>query len=500
MTRPPIIIARNGHHISLNDAAAHANLLRACRGWRIVSGPDPVHGYRTTRQVDSLLQPDDGMWRANAGLLPILQHVAQNDGRRVVIRASTPMARLPDPVAAPRILDDRPAAFVAERERGLIRCGAQVEPVDMIAQILPTFPSARVAILGTHQPQLDKIRLRLNQELPAVCIGTRIPEDEDNAWIATSTFTNAAEGRLEKCHLVLLVDATHASHQRAEPALAAMDARFRLFGLLPEGCRLVPSVRDTLIGTFGLATLDVPRLGWETAQVQTTRVSINSPPVSNDRSGVALHRAGYWRHPVRNRKIVQLARMMRAGDAEGLSRFPHVQDWLERGPHRPLNVTLLVHNMEHALVLARRLPGWPVVAHDIRMPIDMRCLEEGEHRLLAERSAMLLTGEQQIVSLDAAAQLQLSCTDVIIWAGGGRHAPTIPRHWLIHPSHSNRRLLLIDFTDRHHEELASWSRQRREQCEERDWFDARVNAEAGRIHRFLRQPPRRTNRNIRRTQ
>lgn len=246
------------------------------------------------------------------------------------------------------------------------------------------------------------------------------------------------------------------------------------------------------MANFGAAVLDVPRLGRELARVQTVRVDINTPRVEEDLAGVALHRAGCWNHPVRNRMISQLATALRSGDGERLRRFHGVQAWMVERAQRSLRVTILVHNLDHALALARQLAGWPVVCQPPGQAHPPRCANNRDQRLLAERTCFWLTGEQQIVTCDAADRDVLAGSDVIIYAGGGPQALAMPRHRFTCPARSGRRLLLIDFTDRHHPDMAAWSRNRYREYEARDWFGVGVDLHTGRIERFLQQSPRKT--------
>lgn len=488
--RPPVSLDRNGHCLTVCDDVDLNGLDHAARTCRIVSRQDASYGCSVSGEVDSLLQPLDRMRRPNAGLLPLFQHVAEQQGRRIRVSDTAPILQLPFPVRPVGVSDNRIPDFVRRNERGLIRIGADADSIDVAGLLADAFPRTRIAILSSHRSQLEKAGELLRAWLPQRRIADRLPHDEEGHWVALSTFTDAAEGPLEKCHLVLLLDAVQATHARAEAALAAMDARFRLFGVLQSKRRLAPSEQDRLVASFGVELIDVPQPNHELAEVRVVRLDLNGPRLEADTAGMPLQRLGYWQHPVRNRKIVQLAKQLRNGDTAALCQFHGMAEWQGAEMRRPQRVSILVHSCEHALALARQLPGWPIFTGSPAAPVDQRGLDSRQQRLLAARRSMWLTGDQQIVTLDGASQLRPGCTDTVIWAGGGQHAPVIPRRWLLHPGCTGRRLLVVDFTDQHHAELARWSRQRRHQYQDRDWFDAGVDDRTGRIQRFLRQRPK----------
>jgi hypothetical protein len=258
-----LCVYRNGHHLFVGDD--ETSIVVASQALK--TQPDPDHGYRVFRQCDSMLHPRDGMRRANAGLLPVLRLLARRDGRDLIELCESHFLPLPEPVDDPRIIDTTLAPFLGSRERGVIRVGPSVCIAQIIAQVAAAYPTCRIAILGSHKAQLYSAYKKLKNWLSTHDIRREVPPDDSGAWVAFSTFTAAAAGDLEKCHLVILLDATHAAHQRAEPALAAMDAQFRLFGVLREDRRLSPTERDVLMATFGPAVLDMPRHGGELAEV-----------------------------------------------------------------------------------------------------------------------------------------------------------------------------------------------------------------------------------------
>ncbi len=271
-----------------------------------------------------------------------------------------------------------------------------------------------------------------------------------------------------------------------------MDARFRLFGFLRDDRRLSPTERDVLMATFGPAAVDIPEHGQALPQVEVAWLAIHSPQVcAESTETIKLCRGGAWQHPVRNRLITHLALDIRSDNVGRLRRYRDVTQWLRQHQQCPPRVTVLVENVEQAIALAEQLPGWPIAAGDQPWDqLNLRGISRSKRKLFEERRTAWLTGEQQIVTVAAAPRLGLAKTDVILWAGGGKHAPEIPRHWLQIPANRARHILVIDVQDNHHQTLAQWSQQRRTEYSKRDWFDVGVQPETGRVIRYLHQRPR----------
>jgi hypothetical protein len=491
----PIEVALDGHHISLRGD--YPTIARRLRTYRIESGRDQDHGYYVTRRLDSLLSPADGMRRPKAGLLPVIEHLAAIEGRRLdVYRVGECPTELPEAVYDPRIID--PGLIdIVRGARGVIRIGPSVRPIQVVAQIAAAYPTCRIVVMSDRTAQLARAYQALRQWLPDRHVLDHVPEDDEGAWIACSTFFDAAGGDLEKCHLLLLLDGTQAAHQRAEATLATMDARFHLFGLLRADRRLSPTEQDVMMATFGPQVLDLPAHGQEFASVSVTWLSIAAPVISADLETVDLYRAGYVNHPVRNRRLARLARALANRDEQHLRRHRHIVRWLADQPDRPLYVTVLVQSVEHAIALARDLPGWSIVAGaEPHGPVDTSGLRAWQRRLLDERRLLaeprIAWGSdtsRQIVTA-AAAPRRLTSADVVIWAGGGRGMAPIPPSWLRRPAGMSHRLLIVDCIDRHHARLAAWSQERHLQYVEAEMYDVGVDPFLGRMIWFLFTAPR----------
>lgn len=489
--RPHVTICRNGRKISLDGDVEP--VLSSGRTLKSVARSDANHGYFVDREMDSLLRPINGMSSPNAGLFPALQCYAAHRGCDVDYFDESVILPLPNPAADRRIIDTQLPPFLRSHDSGLIRICRNVGVAEIVAQIVAANPQCRIAVLGTHRAQLDAVADKLTNWLRGHQVRRTVPADDSGAWVGLSTFTMAADGDLEKCHVVIVLDATHALHQHAEAALSTMDGRFRLFGLLRADRRLSPTERDRLMAIFGPAVLDIPQHGMEMAAVNVAWLDVHGPRLDRGTDQELLFRRGFWQHPSRNRIIARLARELRDGNHAPLARYREIARWIHDHPQRPSRITVLVDNVEHAISLGEQLPNWPIIAGENNSAsLNTHGLAERKRRLLHERRSMWITGEQQIVTLPAAPSLRLASTDVIVWAGGGAHRPNIPRSWLLHPAGTNHKLLIVDVMDRHHTLLSTWSHRRHEQYIAAEQFDVGVSAELGRVAWFSCQPPRRT--------
>src|SRR5262249_12241645 len=135
------------------------------------------------------------------------------------------------------------------------------------------------------------------------------------------------------------------------------------------------------------------------------------------------------------------------------------------------SVVVLAANLEHALVLAERLPGWQLI-------VGAHANEDGltpkQLQLLHEPLDPFPVGPlHKIVTPADLAEIDLSQIDVLIRADGGVGLPALSMAQLAVPDQDDvRPLLLIDLVDRHHRELYRHSRQRQEAYAERAWFAA----------------------------
>ena len=97
--------------------------------------------------------------------------------------------------------------------------------------------------------------------------------------------------------------------------------RARVFGLIPYGLQPPSPVREFVAAVFGEDLVSVPRHGWIARPVQVvfvpSRLQANLIPDEDD---LAVRRRAVWHHPVRNRRIASLAKLLAAGDGDELKK------------------------------------------------------------------------------------------------------------------------------------------------------------------------------------
>ena len=165
---------------------------------------------------------------------------------------------------------------------------------------------------------------------------------------------------LHRRDIVIVLDAPEALGRYARLALTGAP-QARLYGLLDRSRRLAPYDGDRVLALFGLDEVVIPRHGCVERPVEVVTVRVTGgPAVAPGDDVVALKRRAVWLNPVRNRRLARLAGALAQGDlgrvaAESPALAARLGDGAES------RVVVLVENVEHALALAERLPGWPIV-------------------------------------------------------------------------------------------------------------------------------------------
>ena len=127
---------------------------------------------------------------------------------------------------------------------------------------------------------------------------------------------------------------------------------------------------------------------------------------------------------------------------------------------------ILVENVEHALALTQRLPGWR-----LRTGADVieDGLSRGRREVLAKRRALKPRRGRTITTFAGLDRLDVTKYDVLIRADGGRDLPAALTSKLSTKWDSPSSLVLIDYVDRHHPVLRRYSRERRKGYAARGW-------------------------------
>lgn len=187
-----------------------------------------------------------------------------------------------------------------------------------------------------------------------------------------------------KRDIVIVPKATDAHQYYAQLALTTVSPRFRLFAMLPTDRTLAPYERDWVTATFGFDEVTIPRHGYVPRPVRVVFARIaNGLPPPSDVSLLELKRIAIGQHPIRNRLIARVAKVMRAANYSWLrEHVPGTVPIIEGGLTG--RVAVLVENIDHSLALAERLRDWPLVTGD---DVIQHGLSGTQRRVLAERQA-----------------------------------------------------------------------------------------------------------------
>lgn len=286
--------------------------------------------------------------------------------------------------------------WMQANERGLIPLSDDQDVLWLIIKTALAFPEARIAIIAGNIETVRRLASQLRRVFPDVRSYTsRSPIDGGNERIVVSTLHGLCAARVDWRDIIIFLDGLTAITQHAVLALDAA-LRARLFGFLGPRQHPSPRERALLAGRFGFHEHRLPPLGQRIVPIAVRRLRIaGGPRISAGRDLVALKRDGIWAHAVRNRQIIRLARDLESRDV-----------------YQQLKVAVLVENLEQALHLARRLPGWAVVTVTSPYSAGLRAWQRD---LLAERR-IDDASQKIIVTFAGLQQLDICRANIIIRA------------------------------------------------------------------------------------
>jgi hypothetical protein len=439
-------------------------------------------GGRTIEVAEDLFKVEDDFGGPQtilpAGLESVALHLLERAGFAISYSVETilPPRTIPAPdvVAARRLgpVDRAMLKLVHDHDRGLVRYKAgAVRPARLIAQIALAFRDMTIAVALKRRTDVRRLgRLLRKYYLPGMVDIVDGPAPMRLKRVVVSTFLGLGELgiEIEKKDLLIIPDAAEALEANARFAIPHAEAA-RLYGFLEIGRHLAPYDADWLAAVFGLEEVVIPRHGYIERPVEVIAIKCaGGQRLAADLETVSFKRQALWRHGLRNRRLAALARALADGDYQRLD--TELREVAARlvGRSGPLKIALLVENVEHALAIAERLPGWPIVAgsHVATVGLPGRLAA-----LLAQRRwAGAGTPDRAIVTMTGLAGAGLEKLDVLIRADGGQHVPPALDGIAIRASAHNRRpLLVVDVDDRHPPQLRQWARQRRAAYLERGW-------------------------------
>jgi hypothetical protein len=374
--------------------------------------------------------------------------------------------------------------FVRQHDRGLIRYNPErVRPARLIAQIAKAWPQLGVVVTATRPGDAGRLHRSLSKILPHATLfnGPYTLNDAGQVAIATYSHLGLSGIGIRFRDLYIALNPWELFYTYTNCGVEGVDClhRGRLFGLMPDGLPLDPLRRDLVTALFGVEEVRVPGHGLEPVQVDVAFLPLSGGGGATPSDELGFKRNRLWHHPLRNRRIAQLAQALAIEDSRALAEnFPEVA-W-PGGVRDPGRVGVLVENVEHALALHRYLPDWPVVAARDAWVGDLpagqrRALELGSDTQRAKTTHAIVT----TVGVARAGRF-----GTLIRADGGTGLPPFPKGFLATCGPRGHRLLLIDFIDRDHPVTRRRSRVRRTAYREAGW---RVAGERERtpLERFL---------------
>jgi hypothetical protein len=450
---------------------------------RVLPAPIPLHDVRDGPEGPVLIFP--------AGLEPVVRAALRDAGHRICIEGR-PLPALPPPdvtrLASFGVLDPALLAAVHGHPRALVRHDpAAVDPARLVAQVALAWPGKKVAAVVREIPEARGLRDELRRfGLDARAVsGKNEPPAVGQVVVATPMGLGHTPVAVEWLDVVVVVDALAATGKRPMECLSHA-WRARMYGLLPAGARPSPLERDLLACLFGFAEVRVPGHGCRERPVQTALSLIEGgPELPLSGSGVRLKRRGLWHNGLRNRRAARLAAAFRENNRERIREL--LGDPLAALPAAP-GVLVLVENVEHALALAGRLPGWAV-----RTGPDVHggglSAEQAAH-LHPHPDPFAAGPFHAIVTAAALPGVDLTRVGVLVRADGGTGLPPLGPAQLVEPDEGPARpLLLIDLHDRHHPALRRQTRRRQDAYADRGWFAPGVDPVQARAERFLADRP-----------
>ena len=429
---------------------------------------DQDHGCRITPWkaplVNQQVAADGSQYQlCGAGLERLLEEHLRQHSYRVHKRGRRP-GPLPAPSKCnlPRLhhVDPPVLDFVQQQERGLIRYKrSRKRLTQLVSQVAVAWPEANVLLCVspggdalTPEDCLWDMLLEMNPEADDSVYGTQV----GNVWVGDYDDVADWLPDMEGPTILIVPEPWKLLQSKAGFQVLCQAQDARLFGLLPGEARLTQSERDEMTTFFGVREIDSEAEDTADRPARVAFVRYDSgPEIDRNTKTFELMRQGIWRNSLRNLRIAVLIRALVDHDQEQLqTHFPGVWRVLAGKPAGRIGV--FVENVEHALVLAKSLRGWPVVAsvrlHDEGLTHRERgILRAGRDEFWASKKNVIITAD----GLASAGQI-----DVLIRADAG--VGQLPKIIYVNE-------IVIDLNDRHHPVLQKRAKQRRMAYQQQEW-------------------------------
>ena len=366
--------------------------------------------------------------------------------------------------------DDALLEFVRRHERGLIRYDpAHIQVERLIAQVAEAYPTTRILVVASHQNDVIFLDKRLRERGLQVGRAFYGHESPGTCRVAVTTLSCVGTGLADAANrdMVFYLSPAEAFGETGILGLGHWASPDYL-GSCPKGCNCPIPSTNLVTAVFGEESVSIPKHGRMARPVQVALVPSRWRVHYRGEDALAARRRLVWHHPVRNRRIAEIAQALARGDYDKLDRRSPGLGRAAR-QREDGSIGILVESVEHALALRRHLPGWRVLAGEGAITEGLSPSDVG--RVATLSAVRRLATYNAIVT--AAAMPEAACFDIIIRADAGVDLPALGGpHLLGHPNVEEDELLLVDFDDRHHPLARKWTRSRKAAYVAAGWYIA----------------------------
>jgi len=482
-------LRRLGQLLSVEPPCAHVlePLLRTFVHVGTASAPNGFRSVRVPFELHRVNKRRNDPLVTYASFEPVVRRALLNAGYSVEVPNEFYRC-LPEPdrelLQRFNPLDEELIRFVREHDRGLVVFDRrQVGPDRLAAQIALAWPSLKVLIVTARIQDARSLRKQLLRYISLVQVvsGRDHPSQLYRVVVSTVDHMGCRAIDIESADIVIAIDAIEMTSKFAYETLPRA-LKARVYGFLANNTRPAPFERDLLAGFYGFKQISVPRHGFMPVQVEVARERIQGGMrLGENLDNVALKRRGIWHDDVRNRRIARIARKL---DEDGPDTPPaglSFNCWGEPA----WRTIVLVENVEHGLALSRHLAGWHVIAAPFCSSADLN--REHQDILLRGQEMRYAKPRNAIYTFSTFLSVDLSDVKVLIRADGGLGLQPLDPGGLVQPACvPQRKLLLVDFDDRHHPRLRQWGRERCGAYAGNGWYPAGIDPVEERVSRFLR--------------
>ena len=486
---PPCPELENDFYTVRHGAVEHPD-----HGYFVVPGYHPLVAIQPDDEVvGDFIIKEDKYSVAYAGLEPLIIEWMQRRGYQIELAEERPK---PLPPPHPFRLTDRLEAdmdwlgCIRQHDRALVRYRrGKVKPARLIAQVALAWPKKKIMVWVTRRQEVHEVGKQLAKYGLDVTQfhGDYTPAEAGRVVVSTYACLGIGAIEIEKRPIAIVLDPAEMLVNFFGKTALAKARNARLYGLMPDDVELPPFARDRVTALLGFPKLHIRRHGDNESPTNVVFCKITGgQSIDLGLSPLEVKRQGVWRHPVRSRRIAALARAVATGDESVLAdKFPGVLKRIAWPGALSIDepVGILVENVEHALVLAERLPGWSVVTAD---DICQAGLSRRQRQILRDGGDQQRGDGHVIVTWEGLSRVK--GLDVLIRADAGQEAYPVTQSNSICP---NRNLpgLILDFADKHHPLLRRWARQRKQDYVAQGWDTGDEDIEASPLEQFLSTRP-----------